>query len=55
MVRRSPFAPETNPETIMDTEQIRHVAWLARIAADDEELDAYRAHFDRLLDFRSTC
>jgi aspartyl-tRNA(Asn)/glutamyl-tRNA(Gln) amidotransferase subunit C len=35
----------------MELEHIRRVAWLARIAADDDELEGWRDHFGRLLDF----
>lgn len=47
MFRRSPFPMPT----IMDRDTLRRVAWLSRIAADDNELDGYGHHFDRLLEF----
>jgi len=35
----------------VDVETIRHIAELARIKLDDEELEEYARHFQRVLEF----
>jgi aspartyl-tRNA(Asn)/glutamyl-tRNA(Gln) amidotransferase subunit C len=35
----------------MDRDTLKRVAWLARIAADSQELSAYGDHLDRLREF----
>ena len=35
----------------MDRDTLKRVSWLARIAADDQELSAYGDHLDRLREF----